>query len=72
MRDTAHMAKRMETCRVDDLDESSGADETIRFAVDGTDYEIDLTSRHAAEFRSALNVYVGAARKLGVRRFKRG
>lgn len=66
------MAKRLEITRVDDLDGASGADETIRFAVDGSDYEIDLTARNAAEFRSALNVYVGAARKIGGRRFKTG
>jgi hypothetical protein len=64
------VAKRIETCRVDDLDGSSEADETIRFAVDGSEYEIDLTACHAAEFRSTLNLYVGAARKITGRRFK--
>ncbi len=66
------MAQRVETILVDDLDGSSAADETVRFGFDGTDYQIDLTSRHAAEFRSALNVYVGAARKIGGRRAKSG
>ena len=64
------MAKRIETCRVDDLDGSSEADETIRFTVDGSVYEIDLTARNAAEFRAALNVYGGAARKITGRRIK--
>lgn len=66
------MAQRIETYLVDDLDGSSAAEGTIRFAVDGNEYEIDLTARHAAEFRSALNVYVGAARKVGGRRLKAG
>lgn len=66
------MAKRIETSRVDDLDGSSAAQETIRFAIDGSVYEIDLTANHAIEFRSVLNVYVGAARKVGDRQFKAG
>ena len=62
------MAQRIETILVDDLDASRAADETVRFGIDGTEYEIDLTARHAAELRSALNVYVGAARRIGSRR----
>ena len=46
------------------------ADETVRFAIDGTNYEIDLTTRHATELRAALNVYVGAARKVRAPRGK--
>jgi len=72
VRDTVRVAKRIETSRLDDLDGSTAADETIRFAVDGSLYEIDLTARNAAEFRSTLNVYVGAARKVTGRRFKTG
>jgi hypothetical protein len=66
------MAQRIVTNLVDDLDGSSPADETIRFSVDGSEYEIDLSARHAAEFRSVLNVYVGAARKIRGRRMKLG
>lgn len=66
------MAQRIEHVLVDDLDGSSAADETIRFAIEGAEYEIDLTSRHAAEFRSALNAYVGAARRVSGRRLKAG
>lgn len=56
----------MATCAVtlvDDLDGSNAADETVRFAIDGTEYEIHLTSVHAAEFRSVFNIYIGAARR---------
>jgi hypothetical protein len=57
---------------VDDLDGSISADETVRFAIDGEDYEIDLSAVHAAELRYSLNIYVGAARRLRARRLKAG
>lgn len=62
------VAQRVETVMVDDLDGMSLADETVRFAVDGTAYEIDLTAQHAADLRSSLNAYVAAARRLPGRR----
>lgn len=62
------VAQRVETVVVDDLDGVSLADETVRFAVDGTAYEIDLTAQHAADLRSFLNSYVAAARRLPGRR----
>lgn len=46
----------------DDLD-GSKADETLNFSVDGAEYEIDLTSEHANELRSALSRYTNAARR---------
>jgi hypothetical protein len=66
------MATYALTTLVDDLDGSSPADETVRFAIDGTEYEIDLADVHAAELRSALNMYVGAARRVNARRRKAG
>src|SRR4051812_8148073 len=59
VRKTGHMAQRVETVVIDDLDGASPADETIRFAIDGASYEIDLTADHAEELRSHLNTYVG-------------
>jgi hypothetical protein len=41
------------------------ADETVRFAVDGTGYEIDLSAKNAAAFRKQLVAYVEHARKAG-------
>lgn len=58
------MARRVETLLIDDLDGLSPADETIRFAIDGASYEIDLTVGHAEELRAYLNTYVGAARRV--------
>ncbi len=58
------MAQQVQTLFVDDID-GSAADGTIRFALDGTDYEIDLNSDHAQALRDALARYVSAARKIG-------
>lgn len=66
------MANSVLTSRVDDLDGSTAADETVRFAIDGQRYEIDLTAAHAAELRSSFNIYIGAARRLPVSRLKVG
>lgn len=37
--------------------------ETIRFHLDGTDYEIDLSDKHATELRSALVPFIQHARR---------
>lgn len=62
------MAQRLRQVLIDDLDGMSVADQTIRFGIDDAVYEMDLTAEHAAEFRSLLNVYVGAARRLAGQR----
>ena len=59
------MAQRTEIVLTDDLD-GSPADETVRFGIDGTQYEIDLSKKHAAEFRTALQPFILAARRLSV------
>jgi hypothetical protein len=40
------------------------ADETIQFSLDGRSYEIDLNSRHAAEFRHRLGPFTEHARPI--------
>jgi hypothetical protein len=57
------MAQRTEIILTDDLD-GSPADETVRFGVDGTHYEIDLSKGHAEELRAALAPFVQAARRV--------
>ena len=47
------MAQKVQTLFVDDLD-GSAADGTVRFGLDGTDYEIDLNTEHAQALRDAL------------------
>ena len=58
------MAQKVQTLFVDDLD-GSQAEGTVRFGLDGTEYEIDLNAEHAKELRDALARYVGAARRAG-------
>ena len=52
----------------DDLDPSLEATDTIRFAFNNTEYEIDLSDKHIDELRSTLDPYLKAARKVGGRR----
>lgn len=56
------MARKTVVTFVDDLD-GSEASETVNFAVDGTEYEIDLNDEHAADLRETLNRYINVARK---------
>ncbi len=66
------MAQKIQTLFVDDLD-GSDAEGTVRFGLDGTEYEIDLNAEHARQLRDALARFVGAARKAGgARRPARG
>lgn len=55
------MAKRVSVKLIDDLD-GSEASETVVFALDGREYEMDLTEKHAIELRDALAPFVASAR----------
>jgi hypothetical protein len=59
------VAQKIQTLFIDDLDGSAAAEGTVRFGLDGTEYEIDLNARHAQELRDALARYAGAARRAG-------
>jgi hypothetical protein len=65
------MAQRTHALLTDDLDGSPGA-ETVHFALDGVDYEIDLNEQHVRELRSVLDPYIKAGRRLGGRTRRRG
>ena len=56
------MAQKIQTLFIDDID-GSEAEGTVRFALDGTDYEIDLNTKHAEALRKALARYIDAARR---------
>ena len=58
------MAQKIQTLFIDDID-GGDADGTVRFSLDGTDYEIDLSTKHNEELRSALRSYIDHARKVG-------
>ena len=61
------MAQRVNVVLVDDIDDTEAA-ETVSFALDGVDYEIDLSEDHAKELRDALGIYIGHGRRTGGRR----
>jgi hypothetical protein len=61
------MAQKVVVSLVDDLD-SSEADETVEFGLDGATYEIDLSEANAATLRDRLADYVAHARRSGGRR----
>ncbi len=63
--------QKVETVRTDDLD-GSAADATIRFGLDGAEYEIDLNDEHANTFRQSVQQYIAAARKVSGRRTAAG
>ncbi|MDQ0616783.1 histone-like nucleoid-structuring protein Lsr2 [Arthrobacter globiformis] len=56
------MARKTVVIIEDDLD-GSEASETVQFAIDGAEYEIDLNEKHANELRQALDRFTAAARK---------
>ncbi len=58
------MAQKVTVMLEDDLT-GGPAVETVRFAVDGTDYEIDLNAKNAAAFSKLLAPYIEHARKAG-------
>jgi len=58
------MAPRVTVELEDDLD-GGPADETLRFGLDGTEYEIDLRKTNASKFRRQLAPHLDHARKAG-------
>jgi hypothetical protein len=57
------MAQKIQTFLIDDID-GSEAEATVFFGLHGTQYEIDLSTDHAKELRTALARYVDAGRKV--------
>jgi hypothetical protein len=57
------MAQQIQTLFIDDIDGSEGAG-AVRFALDGVEYEIDLSTEHTEELHAALGKYIGHARRV--------
>jgi len=57
------MAQKIQTLFIDDID-GGEAEGTVRFSLDGTEYEIDLSTKHNEELRSTLRGYIDHARKV--------
>ena len=47
------MARKVQTLLIDDLD-GGEAEATVRFGLDGAEYEIDLSAKNAKALRGAL------------------
>jgi len=58
------MAQKVSVVLEDDLT-GGPAEQTIRFAFDGTDYEIDLNAKNAAAFSKQLAPYLEHGRRAG-------
>jgi len=56
------MAQRVHVILEDDVDGTS-ADETVTFGLDGTTYEIDLSTKNAEKLRGSLAAYIGVSRR---------
>jgi hypothetical protein len=61
------VAQRVQIILEDDYD-GSAADETVTFGLDGVEYEIDLSTKNAAQLRESLALWTAHARKTGGRR----
>jgi hypothetical protein len=62
------VAQRTVVQLTDDLDGKAiaeGKGETVRFGVDGQDYEIDLGVKNAQALRDVIGKYVAAGRRVG-------
>lgn len=60
------MAQKVQVILVDDVD-GGEAEESVSFALDGVNYEIDLSAKNAEALREALAPWVGHARRVGGR-----
>ncbi|WP_326563253.1 histone-like nucleoid-structuring protein Lsr2 [Micromonospora sp. NBC_01796] len=58
------MAKQIITVLTDDLD-GGDADRTVEFALDGTNYTIDLSEGNAGSLRKLLDPYITAGTRVG-------
>lgn len=57
------MAQRVQVILEDDVD-GGPAEETVRFGLDGVEYEIDLSADNAEKLRDGLAQWVGHARRM--------
>lgn len=61
------MAQHTQIILTDDIDGNelaAGKGESVRFALDGHEYEIDLSDKNAAALRKTLTPYLNAGRKV--------
>ncbi|GGN97868.1 histone-like nucleoid-structuring protein Lsr2 [Nocardia rhizosphaerihabitans] len=59
------MARKVTVSLIDDFDDTSEADETVTFAIDGVAYEIDLCDTNATKLRETFDQWLPYARRIG-------
>jgi hypothetical protein len=59
--------RKVQVVLQDDIDGGQPA-QTVHFALDGTDYEIDLTEAHAVALRNTLEPWIAAGRRTSTAR----
>lgn len=66
------MARKVVVELVDDIDgtEFGGDGESIGYAFDGVEYQIDLKDEHAKEFRETLEYYIAHSTRVGGRKHR--
>lgn len=64
------MATKVLTTLQDDID-GSDATQTVRFALDGVEYEIDVSDRNANRLRNSLSEFIAHGRRVGGKRGRR-
>lgn len=62
------MATVTRTYLIDDLDGTEDEVETVRFALDGAQYEIDLNPENAARLRERMERFIEAGQRLKERK----
>ena len=56
------MAQKVQVILVDDID-GGKADETVKFGLDGVNYQIDVSTKNAKKLREAFAPFVAEARR---------
>lgn len=65
------MAQKVKIILEDDI-EGGSADETVRFGLDGGQYEIDLSAENATKLRDLIRPYAAKARRVQGRTARAG
>lgn len=65
------MAQRLKVTLIDDLDGSTAV-ESVRFSLDGVDYEIDLSQQNGEALRESFEPWVKRARRVSGRKRRKG
>lgn len=59
------MARKVIVELIDDYDGKSKAEETVRFRLDGVEYEIDLSTKNARKLRVVFEQWTASGRRMG-------